>query len=123
MSKKFEAIKNAVFYAHEKPEMLAELIEGLVTDTFTSVTFKSGPAEVQIPESGSATATYVAKALSQFGDEMSNSVTYALEAEHTGATITSAGVLTVASTTAEGTITIVATSGSKTAKMAVQLVA
>lgn len=122
MSKKFDAIKKAVFYAHEKPEMLAKFIEGLVTDEFTSVAFKSGATEIEIPESGSVTETYVAKALSQFGDEMSNSVTYALEAEHTGATITTAGVLTVASTTTAGTIVIVATSGSKTAKMEVQLV-
>lgn len=90
---------------------------------FTGVVFKDGPSEVKIPESDSATATYVAKAVSQFGDEMTNSVTYTLKAEHTGATITTAGVLTVASTTKAGTITIVATSGVKTAEMEVQLVA
>lgn len=54
---------------------------------------------------------------------MTNSVTYTLKAEHTGATIATAGVLTVASTTKAGTITIVATSGVKTAEMEVQLVA
>ena len=42
---------------------------------------------MKILESDSATATYVAKAVSQFGDEMTNSVTYTLKAEHTGATI------------------------------------
>ena len=123
MSKKFEAIKQAVFYAHETPEKLAGILEGLVEDVFTGVVFKDGPSEVKIPESANATATYVAKAVSQFGDEMTNSVTYTLKAEHTGATITTEGVLTVASTTKAGTITIVATSGAKTAEMEVQLVA
>lgn len=102
MSKKFEAIKQAVFYAHETPEKLAGILEGLVEDVFTGVVFKNGPSEVKIPESANATATYVAKAVSQFGDEMTNSVTYTLKA---------------------GTITIVATSGAKTAEMEVQLVA
>lgn len=63
MSKKFEAIKQAVFYAHETPEKLAGILEGLVEDVFTGVVFKDGPSEVKIPESDSATATYVAKAV------------------------------------------------------------
>lgn len=45
MSKKFEAIKQAVFYAHETPEKLAGILEGLVEDVFTGVVFKDGPSE------------------------------------------------------------------------------
>lgn len=40
MSKKFEAIKQAVFYAHETPEKLAGILEGLVEDVFTGVVLK-----------------------------------------------------------------------------------
>lgn len=41
MSKKMEYMKKAVFYAKEKPETLAELLAGLVTDVFTDVVFTS----------------------------------------------------------------------------------
>lgn len=121
MSKKMEYIKNAVFYAKEKPETLAELLAGLVTDVFTDVVFTSAPVEVEIPKSDTTTVTYVAEAQSQYGDKMSNAVTYALVAEHTGATITSTGVLTVESTAEAGNIEIKATSGAKSVTVKVAL--
>lgn len=121
MSKKMEYIKNAVFYAKEKPETLAELLAGLVTDVFTDVVFTSAPVEVEIPKSDSTTVNYVAEAQSQYGDKMSNAVTYALVAEHTGAIITTAGVLTVESTTEAGNIEIKATSGAKSVTVKVAL--
>lgn len=122
MSKKSEYIKKAVFYAHEKPETLAEILTGLVADVFTDVVFTSAPVEVEIPKSGSTTVTYVAEAQSQYGDKMSNAVTYALVASHEGATITTAGVLTVANTTEAGEISVKATSGAKSATVKVKLV-
>lgn len=122
MSKKAKYIKNAVFYAHERPEMLADLLTGLVTDTLTSVAFTEAPAEVIIPASDSETATYKAQALSQFGDGMSNAITYSLVGTHEGATIDgSSGVLTVQSTTSPGNIQIKATSGSVSAVVDVTL--
>lgn len=121
MSKKMEYMKKAVFYAKEKPETLAELLAGLVTDVFTDVVFTSAPVEVEIPKSDTTTVTYVAEAHSQYGDKMSNAVTYALVAEHIGATITSAGVLTVESTTEAGNIEIKATSGAKSVTVKVAL--
>lgn len=121
MSKKMEYMKKAVFYAKEKPETLAELLAGLVTDVFTDVVFTSAPVEVEIPKSDNTTVTYVAEARSQYGDKMSNAVTYTLVAEHTGATITTAGVLTVASTTEAGNIEIKATSGEKSVTVKVAL--
>lgn len=121
MSKKMEYMKKAVFYAKEKPETLAELLAGLVTDVFTDVVFTSAPVEVEIPKSDSTTVNYVAEAQSQYGDKMSNAVTYALVAEHTGATITTAGVLTVESTTEAGNIEIKATSGAKSVTVKVAL--
>ena len=57
MSKKMEYIKKAVFYAKEKPETLAELLAGLVTDVFTDVVFTSAPVEVEIPKSDNTTVT------------------------------------------------------------------
>lgn len=121
MSKKMEYMKKAVFYAKEKPETLAELLAGLVTDVFTDVVFTSAPVEVEIPKSDSTTVNYVAEAQSQYGDKMSNAVTYALVADHTGATITTAGVLTVESTTEAGNIEIKATSGAKSVTVKVAL--
>lgn len=52
---------------------------------------------------------------------MSNEVTYALVATHEGATITTAGVLTVESTTEAGNIEIKATSGAKSVTVKVAL--
>jgi hypothetical protein len=121
MSKKMEYMKKAVFYAKEKPETLAELLAGLVTDVLTDVVFTSAPVEVEIPKSDNTTVTYVAEAQSQYGDKMSNEVTYALVATHEGATITTAGVLTVASTTEAGNIEIKATSGAKSVTVKVAL--
>mgnify|MGYP004505732489 CR=1 FL=1 len=122
MSKKMEYMKKAVFYAKEKPETLAELLAGLVTDVFTDVVFTSAPVEVEIPSEGNVTATYVAEAQSQYGDKMSNAVTYALVATHEGATIDSSkGVLTVTSATEAGNIEIKATSGAKSVTVKVAL--
>ena len=122
MSKKAEYIKKAVFYAHEKPETLADILTGLVTDEFTDVVFTSAPVEVEIPKTGNTTVTYVAEAQSQYGDKMTNEVSYALVASHTGATITTEGVLTVANTTATGEISVKATSGAKSSTVKVKLV-
>lgn len=122
MSKKMDYIKNAVFYAKEKPETLAELLAGLVTDVFTAVVFTSAPVEVEIPSGDDVTATYVAEAQSQYGDKMSNAVTYSLVATHEGATIESAtGVLTVTKSASAGNIEIKATSGAKSVTVKVAL--
>lgn len=37
MSKKLDYIKKAVFYSQQKPELLAELLSGIVTDVATSI--------------------------------------------------------------------------------------
>ena len=121
MSKKLDFMKDAVFFAKEKPQTLAEILASLVTDVFTDVVFTSAPVEVEIPESDSTTVTYVAEAQSQYGDKMENAVTFSLVSAHTGATITTAGVLTVASTTEAGNIEVKATSGDKSATVKVTL--
>lgn len=121
MSKKSEYIKKAVFYAHEKPETLADILTGLVADVFTDVVFTSAPVEIEIPTGDSVTATFVAEAQSQYGDKMSNEVTYALGDSYTGVTISS-NVVTVAKTATAGEISVKATSGAKSATVKVKLV-
>ena len=87
MSKKIEAIKDMVFYAQQKPESLATLIAGLVTDVVTGIKV-DGATSINVPTGDIAeTATYTASALSQYGDEMSNSVTLALNETVTGVAI------------------------------------
>lgn len=121
MSKKLEALKNAVFYAHEKPEVLAWHIAGLITDVATSVSI-SGAASITIPSTGSATEAYTASVLSQFGDVMTGTPTIAIDGDAPDGVSLSGGTLTVASTASEGSVTLKATSGSLTSTRTVALV-
>lgn len=123
MSKKFDAIKKAVFYAHEKPEELANILESIVSDVVTSVAI-SGADSIKIPSGDTAnTATYTAKALSQFGDEMTGqTITLALKASVTGVSISN-GTVSVAKTATAESFTIKATCGTVTAEKTVALTA
>lgn len=124
MSKKFEYIKKAVFYSEQNPAMLAELIAGTITDVVTSVSV-SGEDNILIPTGDtSATKTYTAEVLSQFGDVMEGqSITYSVTSA-TGVSINSStGVLTISKTASAGKVTITATCGTKTGTIEVSLVA
>lgn len=110
MSKKLEYIRKAVFYSQQKPELLAELLAGVVTDVATSVSIE-GSTFIKKPASGNATASYTAKVLSQYGDVMTGTPTLALKEAVTGVSI-SDGTVTVASTVTAKSFTIKATSGS-----------
>lgn len=122
MSNKYDAIKKAVFYAHEKPEALADILEGIVSDVVTSVAL-SGADSIEIPSGDTAnTKTYTAKALSQFGDEMEGqTVTIALKSAVTGVSISS-GVVSVAKTATEESFTLTATCGTVVAEKTVALI-
>ena len=121
MSKKYDAIKRAVFYANQKPQLLADILEGAVSDAVTSVTL-SGADSIKVPSGDTAnTATYTAKAFSQFGDEMAGqSITIALKASVTGVTISS-GVVSVAKTATATSFTLTATCGTVVAEKTVAL--
>ena len=87
MSKKLEALKDAVFYAQQKPEVLATLLAGVITDTATSVCL-SGASSITVPTGDTAVEeTYTAEVLSQFGDTMSGTPTLALTETVTGVTV------------------------------------
>lgn len=121
MSKKYDAIKRAVFYANQKPQMLADILEGLVSDAVTSVTL-SGADSIEVPSGDTAnTATYTAQALSQFGDAMENAVTIALKASVTGVSISN-GVVSVAKTATATSFTLTATCGTVVTEKTVALV-
>ena len=121
MSKKYDAIKRAVFYANQKPQLLAEILEGAVSDAVTSVTL-SGADSINIPSGDTAnTATYTAKAFSQFGDEMEGqSITIALKASVTGVSV-SEGVVSVAKTASATSFTLTATCGTVVTEKTVAL--
>ena len=121
MSKKYDAIKRAVFYANQKPQLLADILEGAVSDAVTSVTL-SGADSIKVPSGDTAnTATYTAKAFSQFGDEMAGqSITIALKASVTGVSISS-GVVSVAKTATATSFTLTATCGTVVAEKTVAL--
>lgn len=122
MSKKLDAMKKAVFYAHEKPEKLAEILSGLVSDVVTSLSI-SGADSVEIPADTSVTEDYSATAFSQYGDEMDGqTITLSLKESVTGVSISS-GTVTVAKTASEGSFVVVATCGTVTAEKTVALVA
>lgn len=124
MSKKFEVIRNAVFYSQQEPEKLAKLLEGTISDVATSVTV-AGDSSVVIPLGDTATTkTYTASVLSQYGDVMEGqSVTWSIP-ETTGVSIgSSTGILEVAKTASAGKVTITATCSGKTATKEVTLTA
>jgi hypothetical protein len=121
MSNKYDAIKKAVFYAHEKPEALADILEGNISDVVTKVAL-SGADSIEIPSGDTAnTETYTAKAFSQFGDEMvGQTITIALKAAVTGVSISS-GVVSVAKTATAESFTLTATCGTVVAEKTVAL--
>lgn len=120
MSKKLEALKDAVFYAQQKPEVLATLLAGVITDTATSVHL-SGASSITVPTGDTAVEeTYTAEVLSQFGDTMSGTPTLALTETVTGVTVSGMKV-SVAKTATATSFTLKATSGSLTAQMTVTL--
>lgn len=122
MSKKFEYIKKAVFYSEQKPEKLAELIAGTITDVATSVEV-SGESTITIPAGDTAnTATYTASVLSQFGDVMSGQTATFSVSSATGVSINSStGVLSVGKTASAGDVTVTATSSGKSGTFTVTL--
>lgn len=120
MSKKIEAIKKAVFYAQQDPEALATVIAGTVTDVVTTVEI-SGASSITKPTSDSVTESYTGKALSQYGDGMTNTVTLALKTAVTGVSISN-GTVTVDTTATADSFTLKATCGAVTAEMKVDLV-
>lgn len=122
MSKKFEYIKKAVFYSEQKPDMLANLIAGLVSDVATSVSV-TGDTNILVPTGDTAnTKTYTATVNSQYGDAMEGqSITYSVTSE-TGVSIdSSTGVLSVGKTATAESVTVTATSGGKSATIDVTL--
>lgn len=120
MSKKLEALKDAVFYAQQKPKVLATLLAGVITDTATSVRL-SGASSITVPTGDTAVEeTYTAEVLSQFGDTMSGTPTLALTETVTGVTVSGMKV-SVAKTATATSFTLKATSGSLSAQMTVTL--
>lgn len=116
MTNKSKAIKEAVFYAHEDPEKLAELIAPLITDKASGVSI-DGPTTITLDTTEGSEVEYTGSVLSQFGDKMSGTVTYSLESSVEGVSISS-NTVTVAKTVSDGTqYTVVATANSKTAKI------
>lgn len=110
MTNKERAVMRAAFYAHEKPDLLAELIAPLITDTATSVTLE-GPTSVELDTENGSEVTYTGAVLSQFGDTMSGSITYSLKSSVEGVSIAENRV-TIAKTVSDATeYTVVATSG------------
>lgn len=111
MSKKLDAIKNAVFYSKENPSILANILVGLVSDTVSSIVI-GGDTLIEIPTESSVTKDYTLTALSQFGDVMSGqSITLAVDGSVTGVSV-SGKTLTVDTTAQEGTFKLKATCGS-----------
>lgn len=122
MSKKFEFIKNAVFFSEQKPEKLASLLCTLVSDVATSVKV-TGDTSILVPTGDTAaTKTYTADVLSQYGDAMEGqSITYSVTST-TGVSINnSTGVLSVGKTATAESVTVTATSGGKTDSVVVTL--
>lgn len=120
MSKKFEALKKAVFYAATAPETLAEILESNVSDVATSITI-NGDGSIKIPASSNTTKNYTATVFSQFEDEMSGtSATLSLKTAVTGVSISS-GTVTVASTCTATSFTLKAVSGTITAERTITL--
>lgn len=120
MSKKFEAIKKAVFYSEQNPDMLANILEGIISDVATTVEV-IGVDSIEIPSGDTAnTADYTGKIFSQFGDEMEGAVTLSLKDSVTGVSISN-GTVSVGKTATAKSFTIVGTYSSKTAEKVVTL--
>ena len=84
----------------------------------------SGADSIEIPSGDTAnTATYIAKALSQFGDEMAGqTITLTRKSAVTGVSISN-GTVSVEKTATAGSFTIKATCGTVTAEKTVALTA
>ncbi len=116
--KKLEALTDAVFYAQQDPKKLATILADVVSDVVTSVAV-FGAVEIVLDTENGSTAEYTGKAISQFGDEMSDAVTLSLKEEVTGVSI-SDGTVTVAKTVENGTTFVVkGTCGSVTGELTV----
>ena len=118
MSKKFNVIKDAVFYAQQSPCKLAKLLESVVPDTLTSIVI-SGPTEITYETS--KTQEYTTKGVSQFGDDMTATVTLAL-AEAVDGVDLSGNTITLSEGSAGKSFTLKATSGSITSTLTVNVV-
>lgn len=120
MSKKFEAIKKAIFYSEQDPSALASIISGTVTDVVTSVSV-TGATEIDIPTGETAnTEDYTATVLSQFGDAMEGQTVTFTVTSATGVSI-SDNTVSIANTASAGTITVTATCSGKTGTIDVTL--
>lgn len=120
MSKKIEALKDAVFYAQQKPEVLATLLADVITDTATSVSL-DGPSSVQLRADESVTADYTSEVLSQFGDPMSGTPTLTLNETVTGVSVSN-GTVTLTKDVTATEFTLKATSGSLTSVKTVTII-
>ena len=118
---KIDAIKKAVLYAHEKPEELAKIIAGTITDVATSVHIE-GATSITIPSAESVTEEYKCSVASQYGDIMSGqTVTLALKESVTGVSVSDKTV-TVTSEATKGSFILKATCGEITSELKVELV-
>ena len=116
--KKLEALTDAVFYAQQDPKKLATILADIISDVVTSVAV-FGAVEIVLDTESGSTAEYTGKALSQFGDEMDETVTLALKEAVTGVSI-SDGTVTVDKTVADGTTFVIeGTCGSVTGELTV----
>lgn len=122
MSKKVDAIKDAVFYSKENPERLAKYIAGTIADVDTSVVVK-GATSITVNSAETVTETYVGTVLSQFGDVISGkTITYTVSTKDGVSIASSTGVLSVTSSATEGEVTVTATCGSISGSIAVSIV-
>ena len=89
-----------------------------------TVSFVSPVTSIAVPAAGTVTQQYSATVKDQTGTEMVSPVTYSLKSNVNGVSITTAGLVTVASTAAADQFTVVATADNTvTAEQAVTLVA
>lgn len=120
MSKKLEALTKAVFYSQEKPETLAGLLSDLIEDTATGIVI-DGSDVIELDTVNDSTVEYKSTVVSQFGDEMTGTVTLSLDEAVTGVSL-SGSTVTVAKTVTDGTtFTLKAVSGNITVKKTVMV--
>lgn len=118
-------LEEAIFYAQQKPGVLAGILLPLVNAPLLNSIIISGAASLKLKASGNQTSTYTAVMKDIDGETLGvGAVAWSLKAAHTGASIdASSGVLTLADTTVPADITIVATFGNVKAEFPVTILA
>lgn len=125
MSMTFEEIKSAVFYSNEKPDVLANIIKGVMDSipaVASEISLTPSASTVTIPTGDTAeTVTISSVVKDQFGTTMGNkTATLALAESVTGVTL-SEGTLSVAKTASAGSVVINATCDDATASVTITL--